>query len=881
MRLPRWLARARWDRERARELASYLDIETADNVARGMSPEDARDAARRKLGNLTRIREEIHEMNGIGWLDRLTGDLRYAARTLRANAGFATVAILSLGLGIGANTAIFQLLDAVRLRSLPVQRPHEIVEVRIAGGNGGMGITGRYAQLTRPQWTELQRQQQALDLFAWSPTGARVGRDRRGVPAIAVTSAYFSVLGLQATRGRFFSAEDDAAACPSTRVVVSHDFWQRELGGRELSDAALIVNDTPHEVIGVAPPGFRGLIVGDRFDVAFPLCRRAEERRDVFDLVVMGRLRDGWTAGRTTEHLRGLSAGIQAATALIDSTESTSQQYLGFKLEAVPSPTGLSELRRNYDTSLWLLLAITGLVLLIACANLANLLLARAAAREREFAVRLAIGASRARLIGQLLTESALLALAGAVLAVGVSTLLSRALVAALSSEMRQITLPLATDWRVFAFAAAAGAATALLFGTLPAFRATRAAPVDAMKNGGRGSTEGRERHALQRLLVIGQIAVSLVLVVGALLFVRSFYKLTTFDAGIRQNGIALVFASFDAMDLPEARRRSFAAEVLEEVKRLPGVENAAATTHVPLAGGRWGHGVKAGSADVSTTFTWVTPEYFATMDLPVVAGRSFDARDTATSPRVAIVNQAFVRTFFPGHPQPLGQTMMQYGEPDYPETVYEIVGIVPDAQYNDLRTPAEPAALVPMTQFPAPVGGVAVLVRGADADATLATARRHLARGYPKMHVDGFVLQRLVQATLVRERLMAMLSGFFGILAALLASIGLYGVIAYVMQRRRSEVGIRLALGARPGQVVRMVLAEAVVLVGAGIAAGAVLAVLAGRGSESLLFGLSPTDVTTFAIAAAVLAAVALLASAIPALRASRVDPMVALRQD
>ena len=329
---------------------------------------------------------------------------------------------------------------------------------------------------------------------------------------------------------------------------MSHDFWQRELGGRELSDAALMVNDTPHEVIGVAPPGFRGLIVGDRFDVAFPLCRQAEERRDVFDLVVMGRLQGRLDVGeRTTDHLRGLSAGIQTATQLTGYTEFTHNQYRNFKLEAVPSPTGLSELRENYDTSLWLLLAITGLVLLIACANLANLLLARAAAREREFAVRLAIGASRGRLIGQLLTESVLLAVAGAVLAVGVSTVLSRALVAALSSEMRQITLPLTTDWRVFAFAAAAGAATSLLFGTLPAFRATRAAPVDAMKSGGRGSTDGRERYALQRMLVVGQIAVSLVLVVGALLFVRSFYKLTTFDAGVRQDGIAVVFAGFDA----------------------------------------------------------------------------------------------------------------------------------------------------------------------------------------------------------------------------------------------------------------------------------------------------------------------------------------------
>jgi len=882
MRLPRWLARARWDRGRARELEAYLAQETADNLARGMPLGEARAAARRKLGNPTAIREEIYDMNTIGWLDRPLRDLRFAARLLRTNAGFAVVAIASLALGIGANTAIFQLLDAVRLRSLPVMRPHEIVEVRIAGGNGGMGITTPFGQLSRPQWTELQRQQRALDLFAWTLAFARVGQDRRGVPAISVSSEYFSVLGVQPWRGRFFSADDDAAPCPSTRIVVSHDFWQREMGGRELgANASLLVDGTPHEVIGVAAPGFRGLVVGNRFDIATPLCRPAEERRDLFDLTVMGRLRDGWTAARATEHLRGLSSGIQAATQITGYTEVTHQQYRNFKLEAVPSPTGLSQLRATYDSSLWLLLAITGLVLLIACFNLANLLLARATAREREIAVRLAIGASRGRLIAQLLTESALLAFAGAALGVFVAAGLSRALVATLSGENNQITLPLATDWRVFAFATAVAACTCLLFGVLPAFRATRAAPVDAMRSGGRGSTDGRERHALQRGLVIGQIAVSLVLVVGAVLFVRSFYNLTTFDAGVRQDGVAVVFAGFDAMNLPEARRKPFADELLTDIKRLPGIQNAALTTHVPLIGGRWGHGVKAGVADVSTTFTWISPEYFATVDLPLVAGRRFDARDTATSTHVAIVNQAFVRTFFPGEPLPIGKTLMQYAEPDYPETVYEIVGVFPDAQYNDLRTPAEPAALVPMTQFPAPAGGAVLLVRSADTDAAQATIRRHLTKAYPDMRLETFGLQRAVRNGLVRERLMAMLSGFFGALAALLASIGLYGVIAYVMQRRRNEVGIRLALGAQPGQVVRMVLRESAALVGLGVVAGAALTVLAGRGTESLLFGLSPTDGVTFLIAAALLASVALLASALPALRASRVDPMLALRQD
>jgi predicted permease len=424
-------------------------------------------------------------------------------------------------------------------------------------------------------------------------------------------------------------------------------------------------------------------------------------------------------------------------------------------------------------------------------------------------------------------------------------------------------------------------ALTCVIFGLAPAFRGTRAAPVDAMKSGGRGSTDGRERYALQRLLVVGQIAVSLVLLVGAALFVRSFYNLTTFDAGVRQEGISVVFMGFGREELPRERVKPLIAELVAEVRALPGVENVATTTHVPLLGGSWAHGVKAGVADVSTTFTWVSPSYFATVDQPLLAGRRFTEADTASSAPVAIVNEAFLRTFFPREPQPLGQTLMQYAEPDYPETVYEIVGVVKDAQYNGLRGDVPPSVLVPASQFPAPQGGVALVVRSADAVATLATARRHLKQAHPQFDIDGLVLQHRVRESLGRERLMAMLSGFFGVLAALLATIGLYGVIAYIMQRRRNEVGIRLALGAQPGQIVRMVLRDAGVLVILGVAVGTALAVVAGRGAETLLFGLRATDATTLAGAVLLLGAIAVVASFIPAMRAARVDPMIALRQD
>ena len=546
-----------------------------------------------------------------------------------------------------------------------------------------------------------------------------------------------------------------------------------------------------------------------------------------------------------------------------------------------PRPPRLSQLRATYDTSLWLLLAITGLVLLIACANVANLMLARATAREREIAVRLAIGASRRRLIGQLLTESAA-ARRGRNRAGARRRRRAQPRAGRRHLERKPAGRPDArhrlADLR--SSPPPLAALTCAIVGVVPAFRATRAAPVDAMKSGGRGSTDGRERYALQRLLVVGQIAVSLVLLVGAALFVRSFYNLITFDAGIRQQGIGVVFVNFERLHIAAPRLLPFTTELLAEIKRVPGVENAAFTTHVPLMGGGWAMGVKAGVADQSTPVTWVSPEYFATMDRRLLAGRLFDGRDTATSPPVAVVTEAFMRVFYPGQ-EVLGKTLMTYAEPGYPETHYEIVGVLADAQHGTLRGEAPPAVLVPAPQHPDPGQGAAYFVRAADAEAAIATVRQQLTRTYPDMRVNSFVLERRVQESLVRERLMAMLSGFFGVLAALLATIGLYGVMAYVMQRRRSEVGIRLALGAQPGQVVRMVMRDAGILVVCGVAAGVALSIAAGRSAETLLFGLSPTDVATYAAAIALLTAIALVASLVPALRASRVDPMLALRQD
>ena len=813
-------------------------------------------------------------------------DVRYAARSLRRSPGFAVVAALSLALGVGANTAIFQILDAVRLRSLPVRNPQELAEVRIVGGNGGMGLnSGPYGRLTRPIWEELRDHQQALSgAFAWSTSGVRVGSlaDLRRAKGLRVSGEFFSALGVEAWRGRLLLPEDEAVACPASHAVVSYAYWQREMGGRELGrGTTLIVDGDPMDVIGVTPPGFFGLAVGDSFDVARPLCRPKEMRRDVFDLTVMGRLKPGWTIERATAHFDSLSAGILAATEITGYGTETIQKYRRFRLAAYEASAGVSVLRQEYDSSLWLLLGITGLVLLIACANLANLMLARASARAREIAVRVALGASRGRLLGQFLVESGLLAAAGAVLGIALAQVLSRVLVSSLAADRGSVHLLIQTDWRVLLFTAAIAAATCLVFGMTPAWRASGMPPEAALRVAGRGLTAARDRLSVQRLMVVTQIAVSLVLLVGALLFVRSFRNLMTFDPGLRQEGITVAFLGWPKSPMPADRNDEFRARLLDEVREVPGVRGAATTTNVPLLGSSWSHGVTIGSIESGARFTWVSPRYFETMGMPLRQGRDFEPRDTRTSPGVAIVNKAFVREVL-GGADPIGKTLRTGEEPNYPSTVYEIVGVVADSRYADIRGGTPPQVFAPATQCPPNNPWTAIMVRSEGASAPVVAGIKHrLAAAHPDVAVELLGFKEEVQGQMVRDKLMAMLSGFFGLLAVLLATVGLYGVIAYLVASRRGEIGIRMALGAQRAQVIGMIMREAGRLLAVGTVAGTLLALAATRGAASLLFGLQPRDPLTFATAALVLALTAGAAGLLPALRAARLDPMVALRQE
>ena len=650
-------------------------------------------------------------------------DLRYALRALLHAPSFTAVAVLTLGLGIGANTAIFQLIDAVALRKLPVQDPDSLAAVRISGGNRGFGINnGRYPELTRPIWEDLQNQQQAFSgMFAWKSRDLRVGErsDLKPAYGIAVSGDFFDVLGVRPFRGRLLDRSDAARACPETTAVVSHAYWQREMGGRELGEGTRIrINFEPVDVVGVTPPSFYGLAVGEQFDIALPLCRPAQLFREVFDLAVVGRLRPDWTLDRASAHLDGLSAGLFAANAPADYSANTIQRFKSFRLATYPIASGVSALRSSYEQSLQVLLVITALILLTACANLANLMLARASGRDREVAVRVALGASRAALIRQFLAESVLLAAAGAALAVVMANVFSAMVLWAMSTQGSRPELSVPLDWRVLAFAAAAGLVTSVFFGVAPALRATRVDAVATMKSSGRGATAGHERLTFQRVMVASQVAMSLVMLVAALVFVGSFRNLITFDPGMRQEGIAAAYIRLEELRIAPERYKDFQRELLAEVKSVPGILNAGVTTHMPLIGGSWSHGIRVGEISNSAQFTWVSPGYFETMDISVLQGRDFTLQDTSTSARVAIVNQEFVRRFVGGR-TPLGEVLRTGAEPQFPATSYQIVGVIPDTQYNDLRGEVRPIVFAPDSQFPCGASG------HADGDSCRGLAKR------------------------------------------------------------------------------------------------------------------------------------------------------------
>jgi len=824
-------------------------------------------------------------------------DLRHAFRFLRLSPGFTFVAVLTLALGIGANTAIFQLIDSIRLRTIPVKNPQELGTIRIADRQWGSGqFSSQYSQLTFAMWEQIRKRQEGFaEIAVWSDQrfNLATGGEVRKAKGIRVSGDFFHVLGVEPILGRLLGPEDDQPGCAASAANISYAFWQRNFGGDpSVVGRRLTLDGNSFQVIGVTQTGFNGISIGDTYDVAVPICvepilsprNNRLTLRHAWWLATIGRLKPGWTVARANAQILAVTPAIlQETIPPVYDAEGT-KKYLEYKLGAFSASTGFSELRSDSETSLWLLLGISGLVLLIACANLANLMLARASARERQITIRRALGATRWRMVRELLSESLLLAAAGSICGLFLAFAISRMLVAFISTQQNPIFLDLEMDWRVLAFTTALAALTTISFGLAPALRATRAEPATLLQSGSRGSTGGRERFSLRRILIVSQVGLSVVLLMGALLFVRSLRNLTTLNVGFQQTGILVTSVDFDRLHLPGERYTEYKRDLVKRVQAIPGVESAANAMLVPFGGSSWNDDVINEGSDQDAGVAWINylgPGYFKTVGTPLLAGRDFDDRDTGTSVKVAIVNQAFVRKILKGA-DPLGKRFRIHEPPGKPRPLYEIVGVTGDNKFQNMHEEFLPFMYFPATQQEKPSPDDMILIRSSlPLTGLMASLKQTIADVNPSIDLEFLVFKTRIQNSLLQDQLMATLSGFFGFLAALLAAIGLYGVMSYMVIQRTKEIGIRMAIGAGRSDVLRMILREAALLTVTGLVFGTGLALAAAQAAKSLLFGLKPRDPLTLVMAVVTLSAVAALASFLPAYRASKLDPLTALRYE
>ena len=820
-------------------------------------------------------------------------DIRDAVRALRATPIVTIVAILSLALGIGANTAIFSILDSLLLRTLPVKAPQQLHILGLAG-------TPR-TSWTNPLWEQVRDRQEMFDgAFAWSSTRFNLapGGQTEFVDGVWTSGRYFNLLGVPAILGRTFTEADDRrGGGPDGPVaVISYNFWQRRFdGAADVVGRSVAVERVPFTIVGVAPPGFFGVDVGRTFDVAIPigtepLIRGKEsslDRRSNWWLNVMIRLRTGQSLEAAETALRGVQAQIREATMPPDWRAEDKARYVSESFSLVPAATGGSGLRQRYRRPLTTIMVVVGLVLLIACANIANLLLARATARRHEFSIRAALGASRTRIMRQLLAESLLLSGIGAFVGLLFAQWGSQLLVRQLSTPTNNVFLDVTLDWRVLGFTAAVAIVTAVLFGTAPAFRAARVQPNDALKAQGRGVV-GDGHYNLGNILVVAQVALSLMLIVAAGLFVRTFSSLANLPIGFDRDPILVASINAQRAQLDPEQRPEFFRRVLEAAAGVPGIAGAALSAVTPVSGSTWNNRIELPDGpdlpeqERVTFINLLSPGWFRTYGTTMIAGRDFTDGDRTGSTPVAIVNETFARKFAWGK-NPIGMRIRQPGYGIRPNVDREVVGYVKDAVYRSLREPVPPTMYIPYGQQQDGMpSSMSLSVRSAGGSPALLT--RPLAAALSSVNSDIAITFRplgdQVNAALTQERLVAMLSGFFGGLALLLAGLGLYGVTSYAVSRRRTELGIRMALGALPGGVIRLVLRRVAVLVSLGIVVGGAASLWAGRFVTPLIYGLQPRDPLTLAAAILLLGAIGALAGWLPARRASRIDPARVLRE-
>ena len=899
------LRRSTVDKELDEELRFHLEQQVEKHVRSGLTREEAVRRCRLEFGGLDQVSENCRDARGVTFVEILAQDVRYGLRMFRRNPGFTAVVVGTLALGIGANTAIFSLINAALLKMLPVRNAEQLVQFTT---NGAMGINDAFSY---PAFKELREQNQALSGVLAFRRLHDVDVEVNGKGGLAngqaVSGDYFPVLGVNAVLGRTFTREDEKAAGENPVAVISYGYWRERFAlDPTIIGTKIAVNNSPFSIIGVTPPEFFGVQPGEQVDVSVPISMIAQIRPDFatagspYDvltapfrnwLYVMGRLKPGVSRNQAELRLqpvfrqctREAAAGLSG---LPFDSPSTRRAFLQTTLNLDAGGQGLAALRQQFSKPLRILMAVVALLLLVTCANVANLLLARANAREREIAVRLAVGAGRRRLIRQLITESVMLAMAGGMLGLALAFCAGRSLMLLLAHARSPISLTVRPDGKVLCFTLLVSLLTALLFGLIPAWRAARLEVSPALMQSKRSLGGGSGRFRLGKSLVVLQVAASVVLMIGAGLLVRSLENLRTFYPGFNKDNVLLFSINPGMVGYKDAQLVSLYERLLERLGAIPGVRSTTFSVRSPLSQNFsftsvsvQGYEPRAGQELTPVGMEPVGPGYFTTMGTAILLGRDFTAGDRADATKVAVINETMARYYF-GAANPLGRLFSMPGYRGDPSWL-EIVAVVKDAKYHDLREQASPMAYIPL--FQAPESGLTFEIRTAMNPDNLMTAALQAVRATDsRLPVFGVrTLTEQMDDSLVEERLVASLSGMFGALAVVLACVGLYGLMAYAVNRRTNEIGIRIALGARRIQVATMVLRETLLMVVIGLALGIPSAMGASHLIRSEIYGLKPDDAVTILLASSVMAGIAALAGFLPARRAMHTDPMIALRSE
>jgi len=896
------LGRDRMERELAGEFRFHVDQQIAENLQAGMTEAEARAAALRTVGEIAQFQEQCRDARGVQWFENLAQDLRYAFRTLRRTPAFAAVAILTLALGIGANAAIFSLVDAVMLKLLPVRDPQQLFFLRSSSEQVGNFHISRTISLgTLQQMLQAKTLEGAIGYDGVPHLNISINGQVELAGGSFVSGNYFDVLGVHPVLGRTLTPNDDrpeAGGAQGWPAMVSYGYWQSRFAGRtDVLGQRMTINQVPFVIVGVIAPGFTGIDMEEHADVVMPTVTRSQvvagkvssefPKPDDYAGQAIGRVRPGVPLSTAAAELTVIFRQGEIAVAGSKLKQEDREAIQRLSIELTPAGQGFSDIRKRFSTALKVLMVVVGLVMLIACANIASLLLARASARQREIAVRLSLGSSRWRLARQLLTESLVLSALGGVLGLLLAIWGRNAIVYFATSQPDMI--PLRIDWRLLAFTAGVCILNAFLFGLAPAWRASRIDCNEALKA---RSVRAAGRLPMGRILVAGQVAISLALLVGAALFLGTLRRLYQVDLGYNRDQLLMMTVDPHLAGYETARLPQFWNELTARAKATPGVRSVSLMSNRLMGGPTRLNSLFVPGYTPSPTekgTMWVVtyavgPQFFETMGMPLVAGRGFTELDSGTSsPRVAVINQAMAKHFF-GDRNPIGQHIGN----DSKGPMAEIVGVAKDVHYFGFTEDKQDVWFSPMLQDAGvlwynPLEDSTLVVRTNLDPSHMIGDLRGVVRGIdPNVPVyDVKTMSAQVDAHLALQRTLALLTSFFGLLALGLSAIGLYGVLAYGVAQRTGEIGIRMALGADRSSILRLIFRETVQVLAIGIAAGLAIAIGGGKLVQSLLFGVTPHDIGAFAAGVLVLSAVALIAALMPARRAMGVDPIVALRYE